>query len=380
MKINYKALILIYVLLILTMSIHANLSKEFTATEQSFADGNKDAFADALATLKAKSDAEKAFLLYYTAKLDQKTSIAIETLSQLISQYPSTEYGQRGMLDRAVIHILDREIDQAQALLRRITSPKLGERIYWQAVCSFHAGDWANTIANAENYIRLEASGAHIEDCYYLVAEAYLNQNKAHSAIVTLNKLKTLKDLPKDVQYFYYKLGYAHERNRSIKDAVSQYKEGYLLDKYSQLAYSIEDRLFEMRATYGNSVDLAFLYPYVDLSIADMVVSNGQTVAQISTNTQINPPDQTVEQSLFVSGKPEGEYLIQAGRFTTKNNAENLAKRIRNLDVQAVYYESELNSQKSWVVVCGPYSTQQDAIFAHAKLREHEIDCFITRN
>jgi TolA-binding protein len=80
-------------------------------------------------------------------------------------------------------------------------------------------------IAQAENYLRLEPKGDFAENAYYLMADSYLAQKKAYSAVSTLNKLLNLKLPDTDDQYLYYRLGYAYEQSEKIVDAVAAYRQ-----------------------------------------------------------------------------------------------------------------------------------------------------------
>ncbi len=373
-----KNIILIILLSLILLSFsYANIRKEFIDVEAQYSSGNLDAVAGNLINLKPQNDEERAFVSYYTARLDKSISTATTSYNQLVSRYPSTKYGQLGILELAKINILDRNIEAATDLLRRITHNDISERTYWQSVCSFQTGDWQKAINHSENYLRIAPQSRLVEDTYYLIANSYLNQGKSHSAITTLNKLNSIQGLPTDKQHFLFLLGFAYEANRNIRDAVAQYKEGYLLNKYSQLAYRIEDRLFEMRSTHGSTVDISFLYPYVELSLQEV----SSVVSTDPTPPASNGKSEFIENApLKAPARPEGDYFIQAGRFSNETNASNLVKRIRSFEIPAVYYDSMHNDRMTWVVVSGPYANQQDAIFAHSKLRENEIDCFITRN
>jgi TolA-binding protein len=373
-----KNIVLLLLLTLLTHSYsYANIRKEFADLEAQFQTGNLDSVAGNLMNLKPQSAEEKAFIAYYTARLDKSMATAKVSYNQLVSKYPSTKYGQLGILELAKISVLDRNIEAATDLLRRITNNDISERTYWQAVCSFQSSDWQNAISHSENYLRIAPQSHLVEDTYYLIANCYLSQGKAHSAITSLNKLHSIEGQPTDMQHFHFLLGNAYEANSNIRDAVSQYKEGYLLNKYSQMAYRIEDRLFEMRSMHGSIVDIGFLYPYTELSLQDV---SHIVHTDPSPQTTNGKSEFVADAPLKASSKPMGDYFIQAGRFSSETNALNLVKKIRSYEIPAVYYDSMHNDKMTWVVVSGPYSNQQEAIFAHSKLRENEIDCFITRN
>ncbi len=367
-----QLLVLILLLGTICGSLLANLRKEFTALEELYNKGKLDELAAALLGARPNHDEERALVDYLSAMLKVKRSDAIALLDRSITSYPQTLYGQKSMLERAKIHILERDVASARILLQKITSTSLLERYYWLAVCAEMQNDFASSINHAENYLRLAPQGAYVQETHYLLAEVYLDQKKYQSAITTLNKLKALRGFPSDEQYFHYRLGNAHHLAGNYSEALQNYKTGLELNKYSQVAFQIEDRLFDLRSTYGSRIDLGFLYPYEEL---DLPVT-------ITETTVSEPPSlpPVVEHTLLkLPARPSGGFYVQAGRFSVEANASSLSFNIRKLNLAANYFEDKNNKTMPWVVVSGPYKTKSEAETARSTLISNNIDCFITQ-
>jgi len=354
-------------LLIICSALSANLSRSFTDAEQLYRSGNINEFASRLVKLRPNNDVERAFILYYTAIIEQEASEVNKKLEQLVKSLPHTYYGQMGYLILAKNAILDRNLEDAQAYLRKITHADITERLYWQAFCAFQNNDMNATLTNAENYLRLSRTSEYLEEAHYLITYAYLRKEKYSSAVSTLNKLQAIPGYPKDQQYFYYNLGYSYEQQGMIIEALQNYEKGYKVNKYSQLAFQIEDRLFEMRSRYGNAVDLGFLYEYTELAI----------VKEIGQDTLSVPPA-VLPVELKLQAKPTSGLFLQAGRFTTEQSALRVVNQIRRLAQSGVYYEEIHNNKLTWVVLCGPFDQRLVADTVRALLIENGIDCFIT--
>jgi len=365
--------VIIVLFILFTSLLSAEIDKQFSDAENLFTAGKIDAFAGSLLSLKASNNDEKAFLGYYNAVLEKNTANSMKSFALVSQTYPSSLYGQMALLEIAKLNILDREIAQAMNNLKKITSTEMIEKSYWLAFCSYQQNDYQNAINHAENFLRLSKTNLYLEDTYFLIVESYISLRQANSAVKTLNKLKAINGFPTDMQFFYFRLGYAYELSGNRQDAVASYRDGYLLNKFSQVAYLIEDRLFELRTSFGSSIDLNFLYPYTELSITPVDTGTAPTIS-----TPLPIIDQKTD--LKADAKPSGEYLIQAGRFSSESNASKLVVKMRSLELPSVYYEALQNKQKTWVVVCGPYNTQQDADAAHTKLKDNDIDSFITKN
>ncbi|MDD3235574.1 MAG: SPOR domain-containing protein [Candidatus Cloacimonetes bacterium] len=373
-----RSLVLGILLCCLTFSVSAAIRKEFTALEDQFNKGKIDEVQDALSTLKPNNDEERACVSYYNAMLKIKKADAVTTHLQLIGKYPKSSYAQKSLLELGKLHILERNIEEAKTSLKKISSTGLMERFYWLGLCAWWQDDFALAIDNAENYLRMDAKGEYCEAAHYLIAECYLTQNKAYSAVTTLSKLQSLKLQDVDEQYLLYRLGYAYEQSNKLSDAIGYYQRGYELDSYSQIAYLIEDRLFELRSR-NKSIDISFLYPY---SLLQIPVITEAPSAPIVDNIPITPipiVPQTPNAAVKLKAKPTNGYWLQAGRFSLESNANKLVINIRLLNLPAVYYEDVSNGKKSWVVLCGAFDEKAKAEAAKSQLVKSDINSFVTQ-
>ena len=363
-------------------SLNAILRPEYAEVERLYASGKASEASAALSCLTANNDEERAFSAYMSAALKVKRNEVRSGFELVISKYPKSEYAQRARLELAKLQILERELGAATENLNRITSNYLLERHYWLAWCYWWQDDFAKAIGAAENYLRLAPKGVYCEDTHYLLAECYLAQQKTYSAITTLSKLQSLQLPDTDQQYLLYRTGYCYEISDKLSEAAGYYRQGYELDKYSQIAYTIEDRLFDLKYK-SRSIDISFLYPYSLLKIApapEDTVSSSPVIAS-GTNQSQSPatPPPNMDAPIKLTGKPQNGYFIQAGRFSQEANANKLVINIRLLSLPAAYYEDISGNKKSWVVISGAYENKDKAEAARNLLLSKDINCFVAQ-
>ena len=362
----------------------AAVRKEFQDLDKLYNNGKLDELSALISTLKPVNEEERACLGFYVALLKVKTEEAISAHQWLIEKFPQSPYAQKSLLELGKIFILDRKIEEATLYLRRITSPDIIERFYWLGLCAWWKDDYTTAISNCENYLRLEPRGEFAEKSYYLIADCYLAQKKAYSAVTTLLKLQNAKLREIDEQYFYYRLGYAYELSDAPIDAINAYRKGYELDRYSQVAYEIEDRILEIKRSKPN-IDISFLYPYSPLQVTIVQEEQPDTL-KLGVPAETKPSTSTVSPKLEVrqdapvklKEKPKEGYWLQAGRFSVESNANRLVINIRLLNIPAAYYEDISGGKKSWVVVCGSFPDRTQAEEAKELLATNDINSFIT--
>ncbi|HOS07504.1 MAG TPA: SPOR domain-containing protein [Candidatus Cloacimonas acidaminovorans] len=362
----------------------AAVRKEFQDLDKLYNSGKLDELSANISTLKPVNDEERACLGFYNALLKVKIEDAISAHQWLIEKFPKSPYAQKSLLELGKIFILDRKIEEATLYLRRITSPEIIERFYWLGLCAWWNDDYANAISNCENYLRLAPRGEFAEKSYYLIAECYLEQKKAYSAVATLLKLQNAKLPEMDEQYFYYRLGYAYELSDKPIDAITAYRKGYEQDPYSQVAYQIEDRILELKSSKPN-IDISFLYPYSPLQVTIVQEEQPDTLKTSVTTDSKSSSSSTAKQievkqdtPVKLKEKPKEGYWLQAGRFSVESNANRLVINIRLLNIPAAYYEDVSGGKKSWVVVCGSFPDRAKAEEAKELLATKNINSFIT--
>jgi len=363
------------VAVLLSALLSANLRKEFQALEKGYEQGKLSEVAAQMLNLRASSDEEKALMLYLSAMLKVKRADTLMQLQQAIEKYPSTHYGQLSMLHKAKLHILEREAAQARSLLARMSSTRISQRYYWLAVCAEMTDDPTAVISNVELYLRVNPGGEFLEEGYFLMAEAYMEQKKFQSAATTLGKLAAVPGYPTDAQYFHYLSGYAYHQAGDWQEALSHYQRGIQVSRYTQIAYQIEDRLFELKDTYKSKIDLSFLFPYSDLDLPEDIETPGDT-PPIPLKEVETPAD---DQPLRANTKPESGLYVQTGRFGVEANARSVAYRVRQLKLPAGYFEDKSNKSVPWVTFSGPYKNSDEQQKALDLLKQSGVDCFAVR-
>lgn len=354
------------------------LRRDFAALRTSFEAGQLDNAADQLLRLRPSTDEERAFVLHYTALLKAGLADAKPVFNQNIERYPSTYYGQMSMLELGKILLLEHDLQGCHSILRRITHPDIVDRLYWQAVCSMQLDQHEDCISFADSFIRLSGTNALIEKAFYLMADSQMTLRRYQNAVSTLNRLKDKPGLPSDEQYFYYQLASAYEKAGNITEAVANYRRSYESNKFTQVAYQIEDKLFALRSTNRSQVDISFLYPYTELNIPVPSDSIGTANPQNTVSLPVVTGGTTLEPRR-VNVRPNSGYYLQAGRFSVEANALSRANEICTKNLQSLYFPEQQGGRNTWVVMSGPFSSAAEAETARNLLISHNIDCFAVR-
>jgi len=365
------------------VSLSGQPRRDFIRFKELYESGNIAQAQNSIENLKPNRDEERAMLLYYRALMQSMNNQALTDFHQAIESYPQTHHGQLSMLEAAKIHILERDIPTAQTLLRRINSAEIIQRFYWLAVTHYWLDDYSAAIANAENYLRLKDPAPLSESALHLIADSYISQKKYQSALSSLQKVSRLQEL--DLQYLRYKEGYTYELLGNSAEALKRYKEGYELNKYSQVAFDIEERLFSLRSRVP-SLDLSFLYPYEELKLdpkaaataSESTVTTIKDTVVVAEQSPLPPIDANQPIKLLI--KPTSGNYLQAGRFSVETNAEGLVRSIREMKIPASYFEDDSQAGTTWVVLAGPFAKAEEMSFARRELSANDINNFVMQH
>ena len=367
--------ILIATLLLFSLPLFAQISKELIVLQTKYDQGALNEMADIMAGLRASNQDERALLSHFGAKLKKNKAEALSLHERALERFPKTLYGQLSALEAAKIYILDREYSKAKTALNKINSAQIPQRYYWLAVANFGLDEYEATISNSENFLRLSPNADLAENALHLITDVYIAQKKYHSAIQNLEKLRKLSNY--DHQHYHYKLGTCHEASNKLNSAIAAYKEAYQVDKFSQIAYQVEERLFAFRDK-DPSLDLSFLYPYSPL---DLDAPATDFVAEAKDAASDNAPQiyDLNKQPLKLLSKPQQGIFLQAGRFSVESNAVRLSEKIREMQIAAAYFHELHQGKDTWVVLAGPFADRDAGAVARVSLTEAEINSFIVR-
>lgn len=371
--------ILLILLSLGALALSADIRKELQQLESRYQKGDVAILTERLPSLKASNDEERAFISYYGAVIKKDKADALALFSRAGERYAKTLYGQMALLEAAKIQILDRNYTEAGTLLRQINTPELPQRMYWLAVMAYGMDDYSGAVANSENYLRLSPKGDFAENALHLICDVYLEQKKYSSAEQALERVTKLKKY--DRQYYLYRLGYTLEKRDKLSDAIAAYREAYELDKYSQVAYQVEEQIFALRSRRP-SLDLSFLYPYTPLEIElsdslQVTLSAGTQDTTASVFVEAFKIDANLPTKILA--KPNTGFYLQSGRFSVESNARRLVNSIREMRIPAVYYEETHQGKKTWVVLAGPFTDKEESGKAKDLLARSEINSFIVQ-
>lgn len=365
------------ILLLMVLSLLAlplwgvEFSKEMKALESMFWEGDLEELPAKLLRSKPKGDEELALQSYLNAMLQTSQKDTRTLLTQTMQRYPSTLYGQKSMIEMAKLLIFERKYADAEKQLNEINNFELVERHYWLAYCSQALDRHEEAVNRAKEYLRRQPGGKYVEDTYYLIATARQNQRKYADGIQALEDLRAIHGLPRSKQYYHYLLGRLHHLGGNWSKAYENYKQGFLLNEDSQLAYELEDLLFELKDARGSSIDLSFLYPYTALDIPDLPLEPPPPPQMPALDLSKEP--------FRAETRPSGSNYIQAGRFSTEANARARTSEMRALNLNAYYFEDKANKSIPWVVFCGPYLNSSETEAVRQILIKNSIDSFTTR-
>ncbi len=368
---NFLPILILTALALLVLPLWSvELSRDMKALETMFWEGDLEELPARLLKSKPRGDEEMALQSYINAMLQTSQKDTQQLLRQTMDRYPSTHYGQMSMLETAKLLVFERKYAEAESLLNRINNPDLSERHYWLAYCSQAQDKYEEAALRGKEYLRWQPMGKHAEDTYYLIATMKQNQRKYAEGIQALEELRAIPGLLRSKQYFHHLLGRLHHQSGNWSKAYENYKEGFLLNKGSQLAYELEDLLFELKEARGSSIDLSFMYPYTKLDLPEL--------QELPAPPEL-PAIDLSQEPLRAQNRPKGSNYIQAGRFGSEENAKSRANAMRALNLNAYYFEDSANRSIPWVVFCGPYSSSSEAETVRQILTRNSIDCFITR-
>lgn len=366
-----RGLLTLFCLLFVVLGLEAiELRRDFSQLANQYRIGRLDTAADQLSRLRPSNDEERAFVLYYGALLNSSVTEAKQTHQQNYERYRDTYHGQLSLLELAKTSILEHSLEEARIALRSITHPDISQRHYWQAVTALHMEQYADAASFADTYLRINPTGEYVEQAYYILADAQSAQGRYQNAVSTLNRLLEIDGLPANEQYFQYRLGRAYEDASNYTEALRCYRRAFERNQYSQVAYQVEDRLFAMRAR-NSSIDISWLYPYT--LIEDPIPAQADTtIASVSLPGAQDGP-------LKASGRPTQGYYLQAGRFSSEDNAISRTRDIRSRNLPSVYFEEMQSGRMTWVVMSGPFESATESETARNLLLSYNIDCFAIR-
>ncbi len=281
--------------------------------------------------------------LYKNAKAKIEQNDFKQAFQDIFIKYPDTYYGQLSLLELAKIELLKRNYEQAIIYLKKIYNPDVETKQYWLAKCYLKSENYDSAIISAQNYIFDSENKEKIETAYFIIIEAYIQQNMFKRALNTLEFLRNSEFINNNIPLLHFKIGYCNEKIKKYEEALKSYQKLKIDFPYHHYSYLAEDRIFNL--TRNEKFKIA--------------------PSNIQPNNKI---DQEKKLRKF----------LQVGAFSTRKNAQKHASDIKNiLNHSYIVFEKVINGKNLFIVAFGPYENDKNLNKAKQTLGKKGINSFL---
>ncbi len=261
-------------------------------------------------------------------------------------------FGQKSLLELAKFSFFKRDYKTAVSFLKKIHHQKISEKQYWLAKSYFKMGKYQLSIVSSQIFIAESNDNVQIENGYFLIAEAYLQQKMYKRAFNTLESLRTSKYINNNIPLLHYKMGICKEKQGKFEQALMFYKKLKQDFPYHQYCYLAEDRIYSLKKNDKLEIDLS----------------------EINTFRKEEP----LEESKAAIGKDLKIYL-QVGAFGSEDSAKKLGKKVKVIGYKYIVFSKIKNNNKLFVVAAGPFNENDDLKKAMQKLKKNDIDSYVIK-
>ncbi len=272
----------------------------------------------------------------------------VQTFEYLAEKYPDHFYGQLSFLELAKVKLLERKYEDALMHLKKIRHSEIEDKEFWMAKAYLKNNENDNAIVAAQNFIFTARDNQKIEESYFIIAEAYLNDKIYQRALNTLESLRTSKYIANHIPLLHYKIGFCNEQMGKHENALRSYQKLKMDFPYDQYSYLAEDRINNL--IRGNQFE-------IDLNGFEIV--------------------QTKKETNNIIGKTNS--YLQAGAFGSEKNAENFRATIESLGFGSIIFTKNKNGKILFVVAAGPFENNDKLQKAKKTLETNNIDSFVIK-
>ena len=289
--------------------------------------------------------------LFEKAKASNEQSNFMPIYEDLSENYTDTHYGQLALLELAKIYILERKYSNAIKSLKMIHHQDIADKQYWLAKAYLKEDKLQLAIVSAQIFISESDDNDKIENAYFIIAEAYIQQNMYKRAFNTLETLRTSKYINNNIPLLHFKMGNCKEFMGKFEDALICYKKLKKDFPYHQYSYLAEDRLFEMKNDNKINVSLSNINSY-----------------------RQDEPKQETEAAT-------GEYKVylQVGAFSSEENAVKLGKKVKQIGYDFIVFSKIKDNNKLFVVAAGPFEKDKKLKEAMKKLEKNDLKPYVIK-
>ncbi len=261
-------------------------------------------------------------------------------------------FGQLSLLELAKYSFFKRDYENAVSFLKKIYNQKISDKQYWLAKSYLKLGKYQLSIISSQVFIAESEDNVEIENAYFLIAEAYLQQKMYKRAFNTLESLRTSKYINNNIPLLHYKMGICKEQQGKFEQALMFYKKLKQDFPYHQYCYLAEDRIYNLKKDDKLEIDLT----------------------EINTFRKEEP----IEESKVATGEDLKIYL-QVGAFGSEDRAEKLGKKIKVIGYEYIVFSKIRNNSKLYIVAAGPFDENDNLKKAIQKLKKNDIDSYVIK-
>ncbi len=261
-------------------------------------------------------------------------------------------FGQKSLLELAKYNFFKRDYKNAVLFLKKIHHQEISDKQYWLAKSYLKMGKYQLSIVSSQIFIAESDDKVQIENGYFLIAEAYLQQKMYKRAFNTLESLRTSKYINNNIPLLHYKMGICKEKQGKFEQALMFFKKLKQDFPYHQYCYLAEDRIYSLKKNDKVEIDLS----------------------EINTFRK----EEHIEESKAATGKDLKIYL-QVGAFGSEDSARKLGKKVKVIGYNYIVFSKIKNNNKLYVVAAGPFNKNDDLKKAMQKLKKNDIDSYVIK-
>ena len=261
-------------------------------------------------------------------------------------------FGQKSLLELAKLNFFKREYNNAVSLLKKIHHKEILDKQYWLAKSYLKMEKYHLSIISSQIFIAESEDNEEIENAYFLIAGAYLQQKMYKRAFNTLESLRTSKYIKNNIPLLHYKMGICKEEQGKFEQALMFYKKLKQDFPYHQCCYLAEDRIYNLKKSDKLEIDLS----------------------EINTFRKEEPKKETKA----ATGKDLKIYL-QVGAFGSEERAEKLGKKVKVIGYKYIVFSKIKNNSKLYVVAAGPFDEKNNLKKVMQKLKKNDIDSYVIK-
>jgi len=289
---------------------------------------------------------------YNKVNLQTNLHLVLDQYQKIYDEGQDTIYGQLSLMKLAQYNFFKRDYKKSLSYIKKIHHPKIEDKQYWLAKAYLKLGKLQQSIISSQIFIAESDDVDKIENAYFLIAEAYLQQKYYKKAFNTLESLRTSKYINNHIPLLHYEMGFCKEAQGKYEQALIFYKKLKQDFPYHQYCYLAEDRIFNLTKEKKIAIDFSEINNF--------------------------RKDEPVKESKAATGE-DLKIFLQVGAFSSEDSAKKIGKKIKVVGYDHIIFSKIKNGNKLFVVAAGPFDEDDDLKIAMQKLKKNDINSYVIK-